>query len=252
MTALQQSSRFPFGSIGAGASIATCALWVALLSFCMRLSAADIVIDGRMTFQRMDGFGSSERVFDDPHVSGNRVNPLTGRASVALSPAQEDEILDQLYVNPKLTRVRPAQPDTSAGAPPPGPLPIEAQIDNADPNVINLSKFDFSWKRLDSHMDYISRARQRGVNTYFLSPVFVNLGWARRRPKTPPNMPNGCWLRRFAVRPSALRCLTFPSPMNHLIRATRSAACSFAMSLKSLVQNCARRVCPHCLLYPTT
>lgn len=105
-------------------------------------------------------------------ASGNRVNPLTGRASVTLSPAQENEILDQLYVNLKLTRVRPAQPDTSAGAPPPGPLPIEAQNDNADPNVIDLSKFDFSWKRLDSHMDYISRARQRGVNTYFLSPVF--------------------------------------------------------------------------------
>jgi len=144
----------------------------ALISSGASLRAADVTIDARTTFQRMDGFGTSERVFDDPHIWGNRVDTNTGRAAVLTTPAQQDEILDQLYVNLKLTRVRPAQPDTSAGAPPPGPLPIEPQNDNADPNVIDGSKFDFSWKRLDAHVDYISRARLRGVNTYFLSPVF--------------------------------------------------------------------------------
>jgi O-glycosyl hydrolase len=153
-------------------SKATSVLVLAMLFGVSQARAAEITIDARTTFQRMDGFGTSERVFDDPHIWGNRVDTNTGRAAVVLTAAQQDEILDQLYVNLKLTRVRPAQPDTSPGSPPPGPLPVEPQNDNADPNVIDWSKFDFTWKRLDAHVDYLSRARQRGVSTYFLSPVF--------------------------------------------------------------------------------
>jgi len=48
---------------------------------------------------------------------------------------------------------------------------IEPQNDNADPDVIDASRFNFAWKNLDAHADYIARARQRGVNTWFLSPL---------------------------------------------------------------------------------
>ena len=41
--------------------------------------AAQVTIDFRTTFQRMDGFGAAERVFDDPHVFNN-FDPTTGRA----------------------------------------------------------------------------------------------------------------------------------------------------------------------------
>jgi O-glycosyl hydrolase len=126
--------------------------------------AANVVADGSVRFQRMDGFGSSERVFDDPHVFDN-FNPATGRAATTLTLAQQDAVLDRLYVDLKLTRVRPASPDTAVGA------GIEAINDNNDPNVTNLNQFNFDWKRLDAHVDYMARARQRGADTFFLSPL---------------------------------------------------------------------------------
>ena len=126
--------------------------------------AADVTIDARTIYQRMDGFGASERVFDDPHVFNN-FNPATARALTVLSTNQQDVALDRLYVDLRLTRVRPASPDTAVGA------GIEPQNDNTDPNVSDLSKFNFAWKSLDAHIDYIARARERGVNTWFLSPL---------------------------------------------------------------------------------
>lgn len=126
--------------------------------------AADVTIDANMVYQRMDGFGASERVFDDPHVFEN-FNPVTSRALTVLTPTEQDAVLDRLYVDLQLTRVRPVSPETAAG------VGIEPQNDNADPNVIDVSKFNFAWKNLDAHVDYVTRARQRGVNTYFLSPL---------------------------------------------------------------------------------
>lgn len=137
---------------------------VALVCAVGETQAADILIDARTVYQRMDGFGSSERVFDDPHVFDN-FNPATARALTALTTNQQNEVLDRLYVDLQLTRVRPASPETMAG------VGIEPQNDNADPNVLVPSQFDFAWKNLDAHIDYIARARQRGVNTWFLSPL---------------------------------------------------------------------------------
>lgn len=116
-------------------------------------------VDVRTMLQTMEGFGSSERVFDDPHVFNN-FDPATGRSSTKLTTAQQDEVLDRLYIDLRLNRVRPA---TEEG--------IELENDNNDPNVIDPIKFNFAWKRLDAHCDYIKRARQRGVTLYFLSPV---------------------------------------------------------------------------------
>lgn len=125
---------------------------------------AEVTVDAAVRYQTMDGFGSSERVFDDPHLFNN-FNPATGRALTVMSSAQQDQVLDRLYADLKLTRVRPASPDTATGA------GIEPVNDNNDPNVTDLSKFNFAWKNLDSHVDYIVRAQQRGVTTSFLSPL---------------------------------------------------------------------------------
>ena len=41
---------------------------------------------------------------------------------------------------------------------------MEAVNDNADPNVADLSKFDFSWKMADGHIAHIKRLLPRGVD----------------------------------------------------------------------------------------
>jgi hypothetical protein len=127
--------------------------------------AATITIDPTITYQRIDGFGTSERVFDDPHLT-NTSDPTTRRSAVVIPRAQQDEILDKLYFELGLTRVRPVSPDTIVG------VGIEPVNDNADPNVTDLTKFNFSWKSLDDHCDYVKRAQSRGVTTFFLSPLF--------------------------------------------------------------------------------
>ncbi len=132
------------------------------------LCAINVTINARTVYQTMDGFGSSERVFDDPHVFEN-FNPTTKRAATVLTTAQQDAVLDRLYVDLKLTRVRPACPETALvnGV----AVGIEPQNDNSDPNLIDWNRFNFAWKNLDAHIDYIQRARQRGVTTFFLSAL---------------------------------------------------------------------------------
>ena len=74
-----------------------------------------VSVDAATRYQSMDGFGSSERVFDDPHLFNN-FNSATGRALTVMSSAQQDQVLDRLYIDLNLTRVRPASPDTAVGA----------------------------------------------------------------------------------------------------------------------------------------
>src|SRR6266498_809637 len=116
---------------------ASSALTLASGSIVADLQAADVTIDASTVYQRMDGFGSSERVFDDPHVFNN-FNATTARAATVLTTAQQDEVLDRLYVDLRLTRVRPAQPDQTAEGHMGG---IEPRNDNGDPNVTDFSKF---------------------------------------------------------------------------------------------------------------
>jgi O-glycosyl hydrolase len=127
-------------------------------------AAVSVIVDGSVRHQTMDGFGASSRVFDDPHVFNN-FNAGTGRAATEMTVAEQDEILDMLYADLKLTRVRPVSPDTAFGA------GIEPVNDNSDPLSTDAGKFDFSWKNLDAHIEYLQRARDRGATTYFLSPV---------------------------------------------------------------------------------
>ncbi len=116
-------------------------------------------------YQTMDGFGSSERLFDDPHVHNN-FNSTTQRSATTLTVAQQDAVLDALYIELGLTRVRPVQPEprTAGGE-------IEIANDNSDPAVTDLTQFDFTWKKLDGHANFIGRARSRGVTQSFYSPL---------------------------------------------------------------------------------
>jgi O-glycosyl hydrolase len=117
-----------------------------------------------VTYQTMDGFGASERVFDDPHVFEN-FDSATGRAATVLTTAQQDAVLDALYRELGLTRIRPVLPETAPGA------GIEPSNDDANPYATNLDAFDFSWKSLDAHAAHVARAQARGVATAFLSPL---------------------------------------------------------------------------------
>lgn len=58
-------------------------------------------------FQIMQGFGSTVRLFDDPHLS-ETWDPGARRASALLSRAQQDEIMKLVYGELGLTRIRPA------------------------------------------------------------------------------------------------------------------------------------------------
>ena len=95
--------------------------------------AATITIDPSRRFQTIDGFGTSQTVFDDPHVT-ETFDPATQRAAAIPPAADQAKILDALYRQLGLTRVR-IHPDG-----------IEPVNDNADPNVADLSKFSFDWK----------------------------------------------------------------------------------------------------------
>jgi O-glycosyl hydrolase len=128
------------------------------------LAVDTVAVDAGVMFQRMDGFGMSSRVFDDPHLFDN-FDPNTGRALTVMSAAQQDAVLDRLFIDLGLTRLRPASPDVTAGA------GIEPVNYNNDPYVKDHRKFSNAWKNLDAHVDMMMRAQQRGATTFFLSPL---------------------------------------------------------------------------------
>lgn len=123
-----------------------------------------VTVNYNSVFQTIDGFGSSERLFDDPHVFNN-FNSATGRAATTMTLAQQDAVLTKLYTDLGLTRVRPVSPETTATT------GIEPVNDNSDPTITDISKFNFAWKNLDAHCDYILKTQQKGVTTFFLSPL---------------------------------------------------------------------------------
>uniref|UniRef100_UPI00404857FE T9SS type A sorting domain-containing protein n=1 Tax=Mariniflexile sp. TaxID=1979402 RepID=UPI00404857FE len=122
-----------------------------------------IGIDANNVYQTMDGFGTSLRVFNDPHIIGGTTSaPIT--AGLTISTEEEDGILNLLYNDLGLTRVRPATGEDGA---------IEDPNDNNDPNITDPSQFDFGWKKMDAHIDYVSRVIPRGVTTFFPSTIKI-------------------------------------------------------------------------------
>lgn len=123
------------------------------------VAGVSIAVNPAVRFQTLAGFGTSIRLFDDPHLT-ETFDPATGRGAVVIPAAEQARILAALYGELQLTRVRYA---TDPG--------VEPSNDNLDPLSTDLSKFDFRWKRLDGHVDYAQAAGPYGVTTWFGSPI---------------------------------------------------------------------------------
>ncbi len=120
-----------------------------------------VTVDLTQRFQTIDGFGHSQRSFDDPHVT-ETFNPATKRAAAIPSVEDQAKINKLLYQDMGFNMVRPI----NEGA-------MEPVNDNANPDLTDLSKFDFSWKANDVYIDYIKQVSPMGVKNYWLSPVYL-------------------------------------------------------------------------------
>lgn len=124
--------------------------------------SADIIvsIDAGKRFQTIEGFGTSMRVFSDPHLI---LLPTLPENVLRIPESVQGQILDSLYRGIGLTRVR-------LGTNSRGTEPVN---DNADPSVTDLSKFDFAGLRNDAFFPAIREARSRGLTTWWASPYQI-------------------------------------------------------------------------------
>jgi hypothetical protein len=106
-----------------------------------------VSIDLRQTLQVWDGFGSSERVFSDPHVSRK------GKSRSVVPPEAQRKILSLLYRRLGLTRVRPV-------------LDRGIQSRRGGP-------FNFGGKLGEDQIAFIKQARRAGLKTFFPAPVYL-------------------------------------------------------------------------------
>lgn len=105
-------------------------------------STSTVVVDLGATRQVMQGFGSSERVWIDPHLSDS---PNTN-----VPVSAQRQILSSLYRRLGLTRVRNV---LDAGVQPtPG------------------ASFDFRGKLADAHVAFVKQAQPYGLSTFFPGP----------------------------------------------------------------------------------
>jgi len=126
-------------------------------------AAAQVTIDPARTYQVMQGFGASNRVWDDPHVSNA---PRTN-----IPPSARAEILTRLYKDLGLTRVRLV---LDGG--------IEPVNDNDDPFVFDWSKFNFEWKHNDAHVAFVKDAVSFGLEIYFPVPLVLEKWMTEHNP----------------------------------------------------------------------
>ena len=103
-------------------------------------SPSMVVVDPSRTYQTIENFGTSLRVFDDPHLWRYRSEPNEPPPPV-LTRAQEDALLDLLYRDEGLSYLRLS---TDGGLEP------------------SHGKFVYDGRRLDSQIDVALRARERG------------------------------------------------------------------------------------------
>ena len=118
---------------------------------------ATVTIDPSHIFQTIEGWGVSVGSFGDPHVLNvpyDAVPPL----EVPLS--DQRQILDTLFRGIGLMRGRMGT----------HPRDIETVNDNGDPNVTDLTKFDFSGLKNDAFVDIAGDLRSRGMTRWWLSP----------------------------------------------------------------------------------
>jgi O-glycosyl hydrolase len=116
-----------------------------------------VTLNAKKRYQTMQGFGASMRLFDDPLVT-NTLDPATKRAAAVPTALDQRVMLDALWLDAGLTRVR-FLPDRG----------VEPVNDNADPLVADPTKFDFGWTRGDGMLDLMPGLALRGVRTAFTS-----------------------------------------------------------------------------------
>lgn len=109
-----------------------------------------VTVDVRSAHQVIDGFGSSERVWSDPHLADD--------PRVDVPVAAQARILRLLYGTIGLTRVRDV-------------LDQGVQKQPGDP-------FDFRGKLADDHVAYVKQARRFGLRVFFPGPVYLE-PWMR-------------------------------------------------------------------------
>ena len=137
---------------------------ILLAAIALPAQSVTVSINSKTTFQTMDGFGYSQRYFSDPHLTGgnDRDTSAMPAGALVMTTDQQNELLDQLHTNLGLNRVRPL----ILGL-------IEPVNDNNDPNVTDLTLFNFDGLRNDAQIDYVQRAIPRGLSTYFISPTWL-------------------------------------------------------------------------------
>jgi len=133
-------------------------------------ASVNIAVDPSVRFQTIAGFGATERLFDDPHLT-NTFDPATSRSAVVIPPDQQAAILKAMYTDLGLTRDRYA---TDIG--------IEPVNDNSDPLVTDLTKFNFAWKGGDGHSAVAEQSYPFGLTTVWGSPIGTELWMSHTDP----------------------------------------------------------------------
>ena len=128
-------------------------------------SDATVTVDVSRHFQTIDGFGITQRLFDDPHLT-NTFDQVTQRGAIIIPADQQAAILRALFTDIGLSRLRYAT----------DPF-IEPVNDNADPAVTDLSKFNFTWKGGDGHIALVNAARPFGLTKWWGSPIGAGEAW---------------------------------------------------------------------------
>jgi O-glycosyl hydrolase len=121
-------------------------------------ATSTIKLDPSKKYQTMQGFGASMRLFDDPLVT-NTLDPATKRATATPTAFDQRLMLDALWLDAGLTRVRFVVGDGG----------IERVNDDANPLTTDTSKFDFAWKNGDGQLDLMPGLSLRGVRTPYTS-----------------------------------------------------------------------------------
>jgi O-glycosyl hydrolase len=111
------------------------------------LGETTVVVDLSKRFQVMQGFGASERVWSDPHLSQQ------GAAKSVVPSAAQAAILTALYRRLGLTRVRVVLD--------PGIQPARG------------APFNFKGKLGEDQLAFVRQAKAFGLRTYFPGPVYL-------------------------------------------------------------------------------
>ncbi|HEX2723828.1 MAG TPA: glycoside hydrolase family 30 beta sandwich domain-containing protein [Gemmatimonadaceae bacterium] len=110
-----------------------------------------VTVDATALRQEMQGFGTSMRIFTDPHLIGRNGGPEN---SLQISSAEEDAVLRVLYEKIGLTRVRPL-----------------ALSRGTQPTLADTMRT--VWVFADGHIDIVKRARSIGLREWWLSPLLL-------------------------------------------------------------------------------